>query len=148
MRFYLAGLCFTNADAGGLAFHDNLSLAVLSYVIAAAGSYAALEMIDRWRNTRGIRACYWQFASAAALGGSIWSMHFEQVDRLLRPHGCVRAWPIIATTSDAPVMTPSVAAAHDDCLSLPKLPQYGSPPAISHISYPRRSSPRYRSRCC
>jgi diguanylate cyclase (GGDEF)-like protein len=76
MHFRFAGLCFIDANAGGMAFHHDLSLVVLSYVIAAAGSYAALEMIERWRNAYGISARYWQIASATALGGSIWSMHF------------------------------------------------------------------------
>jgi diguanylate cyclase (GGDEF)-like protein len=74
MRFQIAGLCFT--DAQGIAFHHDLSLVVLSYLIAAGGSYAALEMVERWRNARGARARFWQLMNAATLGGSIWSMHF------------------------------------------------------------------------
>jgi NO-binding membrane sensor protein with MHYT domain len=74
MRFQVAGLCFTDAD--GIAFHHDPSLVVLSYVIAVGGSYAALEMVDRWRNAQGAKTLYWQLASAATLGGSIWSMHF------------------------------------------------------------------------
>ncbi len=74
MRFQMVGLCFT--DMRGIPFHHNISLVSLSYPIAVVGSYAALEMIERWRNTRGTKARYWQVASAAALGGSIWSMHF------------------------------------------------------------------------
>jgi diguanylate cyclase (GGDEF)-like protein len=74
MRFQIAGLCFTNAK--GIGVHHDLSLISLSCLIAVAGSYAALEMIERWRNAQGIQARYWQFACAAALGASIWSMHF------------------------------------------------------------------------
>jgi diguanylate cyclase (GGDEF)-like protein len=74
MRFEIAGLCFT--DAQGTAFHHDLSLVVLSYLIAAGGSYAALEMVERWRSARGTKAYLWQATSAATLGGSIWSMHF------------------------------------------------------------------------
>ena len=74
MRFQIPGLCFT--DAQGIAFHHDLSLVVLSYLIATGGSYAALEMVERWRSARGARARFWQLMSAAALGGSIWSMHF------------------------------------------------------------------------
>lgn len=76
MNFAFAGLCFTDARAGGVPFHHDFSLVILSYVIATGGSYAALEMIERWRNTRGTHARCWQFASAAALGGGVWSMHF------------------------------------------------------------------------
>jgi PAS domain S-box-containing protein len=74
MQFQVAGLCFT--DAEGIVFHHDLGLVALSYLIAVGGSYAALEMIERWRNARSAQARYWQLASAAALGGSIWSMHF------------------------------------------------------------------------
>jgi diguanylate cyclase (GGDEF)-like protein len=74
MQFDIAGLCFT--DATGLAFVHDPSLVLLSYLIAVGGSYASLELIDRWRNTSQARAYAWQIASAAALGGTIWSMHF------------------------------------------------------------------------
>src|SRR5476651_2062216 len=74
MRFHLAGLCFT--DAGGVAFRHDFGLVVLSYLVAVCGSYTALEMIERWRSARAGWATCWQLASATALGGSIWSMHF------------------------------------------------------------------------
>jgi diguanylate cyclase (GGDEF)-like protein len=74
VHFNLIGLCFT--DVGGIAFHHDLRLVALSYLVAAAGSYAALEMIERWRNAPRNRALYWQFGSASVLGGTIWSMHF------------------------------------------------------------------------
>lgn len=74
MRFPVASLCFT--DAKGIAFHHDFGLVGLSYIIAAVGSYASLEMIEHWRSPGGTHALAWQFASAAALGGSIWSMHF------------------------------------------------------------------------
>ena len=45
MRFQIAGLCFT--DVQGIAFHHDLRLVVLSYLIATGGSYAALEMVER-----------------------------------------------------------------------------------------------------
>ena len=45
-------------------------------MIAVAGSFAALEMIERWRNARGGPARAWQLASAVAFGSSVWSMHF------------------------------------------------------------------------
>jgi len=74
MRFQVAGLWFT--DAEGVAVHHDISLVVLSCLIAVAGSYVALEMIERLRNAEGAQARYWQFASSTALGVSIWSMHF------------------------------------------------------------------------
>jgi diguanylate cyclase (GGDEF)-like protein len=74
MSFQLAGLCFTNA--AGVAVHHDLRLVALSYLVAAGGSFAALEMIERWRHARGTQARSWQIASAVTLGGSIWCMHF------------------------------------------------------------------------
>jgi diguanylate cyclase (GGDEF)-like protein len=74
MRIDFAGLCFT--DAQGIVFHHDLNLVVLSYLIAVGGSYAALEIIERWRSAQGTRVHSWQLAGATALGGSIWSMHF------------------------------------------------------------------------
>ena len=74
MSIQLAGLCFTNAE--GVGFHHDLGLVALSYLVAVGGSFAALEMIERWRHTRGAQARPWQIASAVTLGCSIWCMHF------------------------------------------------------------------------
>jgi len=74
MRFHAAGLCFT--DGGGVAFQQDVRLVGLSVLVAVAGAYAALEMIERSRGAHGMRARLWQAASAAALGVSVWSMHF------------------------------------------------------------------------
>jgi len=74
MHFQLAGLCFT--DSAGIAFHHDRGLVVLSYLVAACGSYTALETIERWRSAPAGRAIGWHLASAAVLGGTIWSMHF------------------------------------------------------------------------
>lgn len=74
MRVEIAGLCFT--DAAGAAMHHNDWLVGLSFVIAAFGSYAALDMAERLRRADPRHAVLWQFGGAAALGGSIWSMHF------------------------------------------------------------------------
>ena len=74
MLYHITGLCFTNAQ--GVAFDHDPTLVALSYLIAVAGAFAALEMIARWRLARGGNANWWQLASAVALGSSIWSMHF------------------------------------------------------------------------
>ncbi len=74
MHIAIIGLCFT--DARGIAFQHDAVLVALSFGIAVAGSFAALEMIERWRNANGVPARFWQLASATAFGGSIWAMHF------------------------------------------------------------------------
>ena len=80
MRFYIAGLCFT--DAEGVAFRHDPAFVILSCVVAACGSYTVMEMLERWRSARSGGAIVWQFASATALGGSIWSMHFIAMQAL------------------------------------------------------------------
>ncbi len=74
MHLTIAGLCFT--DEAGISPGYNGALVAISFVIAALGSYAALEMIGRMRATTGLRSRSWQAGSAVALGGGIWSMHF------------------------------------------------------------------------
>jgi NO-binding membrane sensor protein with MHYT domain len=73
MRIHLAGLCFTQAQ--GIPVRHEIGLVALSYRIAAAGSFAALEMVERWRQASETKASAWKIASAVILGGSIWSMH-------------------------------------------------------------------------
>jgi diguanylate cyclase (GGDEF)-like protein len=74
MHLSTLGLCFTGAN--GITIEHDAKLVALSYVIAVAGSFAALEMIARWRVAEGRQSRHWLFGSAAALGTSIWSMHF------------------------------------------------------------------------
>ena len=67
---------FCGARPGDLAgSHDGL-LVALSILIAAVGSYTALDLAGRVRvSERGTRH-FWLWLSATAMGGSIWSMHF------------------------------------------------------------------------
>ena len=74
MRMNLAGLWFTD-ESGIPAAYDG-TLVASSFVIAALGSYATLEMIGRMRAASGARSRAWQAGSAVALGGGIWAMHF------------------------------------------------------------------------
>jgi HD-GYP domain-containing protein (c-di-GMP phosphodiesterase class II)/NO-binding membrane sensor protein with MHYT domain len=74
MRIDLVGLCFS--DGVGLHFAHDPGYVLLSYVIAAIGSYTAFDLVERQRHCAPRAARYWQFAAAATLGGSIWAMHF------------------------------------------------------------------------
>lgn len=67
---------FCGARPGDLAgSHDGL-LVALSILIAAVGSYTALDLAGRVRvSERGTRH-FWLWLSATAMGGGIWSMHF------------------------------------------------------------------------
>lgn len=55
--------------------HDSL-LVALSIVIAVTASYTALDLAARMRATSGWPAHGWLAASAIAMGGGVWSMHF------------------------------------------------------------------------
>ncbi len=52
------------------------ALVVLSYVLAALASFAALDMAERFEKSAGKAKRFWLVAAAASLGGGIWSMHF------------------------------------------------------------------------
>jgi diguanylate cyclase (GGDEF)-like protein len=74
MPFNVAGLCFTGAE--GLGFEHDPGLVAISYLVAVGGSFVALELIERWRSVNAASKRCWLLAGAAALGGTIWSMHF------------------------------------------------------------------------
>lgn len=54
----------------------NISLVVLSVLIAIIGSYTALLHAQRMRESSGRTATIWMLAGASTLGFAIWSMHF------------------------------------------------------------------------
>lgn len=77
MRLDLPGLCFINA--GGLHFTHASLLAALSFAVAALGACASPGIPERLRHASGWAARFWLLGAAAALGGSIWAMHFLAV---------------------------------------------------------------------
>ncbi len=54
----------------------NPYLVILSYVIAVAASYTALELSRRVSHTRGLASTIWLAAGAFSMGVGIWTMHF------------------------------------------------------------------------
>jgi PAS domain S-box-containing protein len=58
-----------------IAHHHDVALVVLSVAIAILGSYTALDLFRHVRGKTGVKA-RWLAATAAAMGLSIWSMHF------------------------------------------------------------------------
>ena len=54
----------------------NLALVTMSYVIAVAASYTALELARRVSNSEGNAARLWLAAGAVSMGVGIWTMHF------------------------------------------------------------------------
>ncbi len=69
------GLRF-DSEARGLETSHDMSLVLLSFIIAAFASYCALNMTERMRATEGRLRLFWLGMSALMLGGGIWSMHF------------------------------------------------------------------------
>lgn len=54
----------------------NISLVILSVLVAMIGSFAALTHAQRMRDSTGRMATLWMTAGGATLGVAIWSMHF------------------------------------------------------------------------
>ncbi|MDO8207814.1 MAG: EAL domain-containing protein [Gallionella sp.] len=54
----------------------NISLVVLSVLVAMIGSFAALTHAQRMRESTGHVATLWMLAGGCTLGVAIWSMHF------------------------------------------------------------------------
>ncbi len=59
-----------------IARYYDLSLVVLSYLVALLASYTALDMSERLRKADRRGRWIWLAGSATVLGGGIWSMHF------------------------------------------------------------------------
>ena len=54
----------------------NLYLVAMSYIIAVAASYTALELARRVSQTEGSSAALWLAGGAFSMGVGIWTMHF------------------------------------------------------------------------
>jgi diguanylate cyclase (GGDEF)-like protein/PAS domain S-box-containing protein len=54
----------------------NPALVFLSILISVFASYTALDLTGRARASQGVMRAIWLAASAIAMGGGIWSMHF------------------------------------------------------------------------
>lgn len=54
----------------------NLELVILSYIIAALASYAALDLAGRVSLAKGMSRNVWLTCGAVSMGLGIWSMHF------------------------------------------------------------------------
>jgi NO-binding membrane sensor protein with MHYT domain/nitrogen-specific signal transduction histidine kinase len=63
----------------------DLSLVILSVVIAAAASYTALDLAGRILASRERARLGWLILAAVAMGGGIWSMHFVAMLAFVMP---------------------------------------------------------------
>ncbi len=64
--------------------HDP-NLVVLAFALAVSASYVSLELAGRIKASTGRARVSWLGASAVAMGGGIWSMHFVAMLGLLLP---------------------------------------------------------------
>jgi len=84
-------------------FHaHNPGLVVLSYLLAVFASYVALEIAGRIKTSGAGNRQAWLLASAIAMGGGIWAMHFVAM------LGIRLSFPV---TYDLPITALSMAAA-------------------------------------
>ncbi|WP_280771485.1 bifunctional diguanylate cyclase/phosphodiesterase [Salipaludibacillus daqingensis] len=56
--------------------HYNLSLVLLSYIIAVCAALLAIELAGRVKVAQGVTKGIWLISGGAVLGSGIWSMHF------------------------------------------------------------------------
>ncbi|MFL5593448.1 MAG: MHYT domain-containing protein [Gemmatimonadaceae bacterium] len=54
----------------------SIGLVILSVIVAAMGTYVAVEIAQRVRASEGRRRGFWTYGGAFAMGIGIWSMHF------------------------------------------------------------------------
>jgi diguanylate cyclase (GGDEF)-like protein/PAS domain S-box-containing protein len=67
---------FATASHAHLQSSHNPGLVILSVLISVFASYTALDLTGRARASKGGKRAIWLAASAVAMGGGIWSMHF------------------------------------------------------------------------
>jgi len=67
---------FATASHAHVQSSHNPGLVILSVLISVFASYTALDLTGRARACEGAMRAIWLAASAVAMGGGIWSMHF------------------------------------------------------------------------
>lgn len=54
----------------------NITLVLLSFIVAASASYVALDLAVRVSVSQGRAALYWLFSGGTVMGLGVWAMHF------------------------------------------------------------------------
>ncbi|MGD2134413.1 MAG: MHYT domain-containing protein, partial [Maricaulaceae bacterium] len=80
----ILGLRLGSGAEGTPVSHDQV-LAALSFVVAAASFYAALELSERFFRAQHAARLKWLAACAVILGGGVWSMHVIALAALESP---------------------------------------------------------------
>ncbi|MFC6648087.1 MHYT domain-containing protein [Paenibacillus rhizoplanae] len=59
-----------------MGIHNNIWIVLLSYALAAAAAYSALNLISQVSHSAGRVRRLWLLSGTCVLGGGIWAMHF------------------------------------------------------------------------
>jgi two-component system, sensor histidine kinase and response regulator len=87
----------------------NQVLVILSILIAAAASYAAIDLASRVTAARDAARRIWLAGGAAAMGIGIWSMHYVGMLAFRLPVLIRDDWPAVAASLAAAVFASAVA---------------------------------------
>ena len=99
----------TDASTAIIATH-NLSLVILSVVIAIIASYTALNLSGRVTVAQGLtRTAFWLVGGAIAMGVGIWSMHFIAMLAYNLPIPMVYNFPIVLVSMAVAVVASGAA---------------------------------------
>jgi PAS domain S-box-containing protein len=96
-------------SADGLAGTYDYRLVVLSVLISALASYAALDLGGRVTASRGSLRSLWLMGGAAAMGLGIWSMHYIGMLAYSLPVATFYHWPTVLLSLLAAVLASAVA---------------------------------------
>jgi two-component system sensor histidine kinase/response regulator len=92
-----------------LAGSYNYGLVTVSVFIAIFAAYAALELADRVRSTRGAARVVWLGGGALALGLGIWCMHYVGMEAFRLPVQVLYDWPTVFLSMVAAVVASAIA---------------------------------------
>ena len=90
--------------------HYDLTLIVISVVIAILSAYAALDLAGRVTSSRGTAARFgWMGGGAVAMGIGIWSMHYIGMLAFRMPMAVLYDWPTVLLSMGAAVAASGIA---------------------------------------
>lgn len=87
----------------------NMTLVVLSYIIAVVASYSALNLGGRVTESKGRARIVWLLSGACAMGIGIWSMHFVAMLALNMPIPLTYSVPVVLLSVAIAILASAVA---------------------------------------
>jgi PAS domain S-box-containing protein len=95
-------------DAGEMVASYDYRLVVLSIVISVLGAYAALDLAERVKHSRGA-AGRWLLGGAVASGMSTWAMHYVAMAAVTLPVPVLYHWPTVLVSYPPAALTAAIA---------------------------------------